>query len=117
MGKSTWAGAQRSDERLGALREVAKKDVMLRLRRRHQFESGWSGNRRSVRQSCLLITIWVFRKRPIMPAAEDLAPLPSPKALEGFVRSRTPVWLGQLLKTTFDDATELEDLFANCWVL
>lgn len=50
-------------------------------------------------------------------AGEGGGELLSPRALNGFVESRTPVWLGQLLKTKFEDDIALEDLFANCWVL
>jgi len=48
---------------------------------------------------------------------DNAGPAPSPRALDAFVRQRTPVWLEHLLKTKFDETVSLEDMFANCWVL
>lgn len=38
-------------------------------------------------------------------------------SLEEVIRRRTPSWISKVLKTHIREDVELEDLFANCWLL
>lgn len=55
---------------------------------------------------------------PIQHAPYDVHKTPRASAgLEDVVRRRTPAWISKLLKTHIREDVELEELFANCWLL